>query len=438
VTSGHSSKSYAIAREEARQERDLAGSLRRHLLAGILFVAGCASFGPAPLDQLEFRDRAQRRSEAGLAVEVAVLSADESRRAFDTDLASRDIQPVWVQIVNDTDEAFWMVPLGIDPDYYSPFEAAYRSHSVLGGSANAAMDGYFRDRQMPSYIAPKSTDSGFVFTNLDEDAKPLEVLLVGDREIRSFSFVVPVPGLQTDRAAVDLDALYRAEDVASYDDEELRRTLRALPCCTTNARGDGQGDPLNLVIVGNEEDIYPPFFRRGWHETERIYGGSLWRTIRSFLFGARYRHSPVSPLYAFGRPQDVAFQKARQTIDQRNHLRLWLAPFRYRHRPVWIGQISRDVGVRFTPRTWNLTTHAIDPDVDEARSSLFQDLLLSQSLAALGYVGGVGAATPQSPRENLTGDPYFTDGYRAVFVLSDQPVPIDEVDFLEWETPPNR
>jgi hypothetical protein len=34
--------------------------------------------------------------------------------------------------------------------------------------------------------------------------------------------------------------------------------------------------------------------------------------------------------------------------------------------------------------------------------------------------GGVGAATPDAPRRNLTGDIYFTDGYRAVMVLTDE------------------
>jgi hypothetical protein len=37
---------------------------------------------------------------------------------------------------------------------------------------------------------------------------------------------------------------------------------------------------------------------------------------------------PVSPLNLFGRKQDIALQKARKDIHQRNHLRLWLAPFR--------------------------------------------------------------------------------------------------------------
>jgi hypothetical protein len=45
------------------------------------------------------------------------------------------------------------------------------------------------------------------------------------------------------------------------------------------------------------------------------------------LFGSEYLNAPVSPLYVFGRHQDVALQKARDTVSQRNHLRLWLAPF---------------------------------------------------------------------------------------------------------------
>ena len=86
----------------------------------------------------------------------------------------------------------------------------------------------------------------------------------------------------------------------------------------------------------------------------------------------------VSALYVFGRPQDVAIQRACTSIQERNHLRLWLAPMRYEDQPVWIGQISRDIGVRFTRKT--ITTHKIDPDVDETRDFLIQDLWYSQGL----------------------------------------------------------
>jgi hypothetical protein len=120
----------------------------------------------------------------------------------------------------------------------------------------------------------------------------------------------------------------------------------------------------------------------------------------------------------FGRSQDVALQRSRRSINERLHLRLWLTPLQFRGKPVWVGQVSRDIGVRFTSKTWNLTTHRVDPDVDEARDYVIEDLLQAQRIDAAGYVAGVGACDSASPRYNLTGDPYFTDGKRVVILLS--------------------
>ncbi|NIT59410.1 MAG: hypothetical protein GWN00_25270 [Aliifodinibius sp.] len=63
-------------------------------------------------------------------------------------------------------------------------------------------------------------------------------------------------------------------------------------------------------------------------------------------------------------------------------------------------------------------------------------MAISNALAEFGFVGGVGAATYSAPRENLTGDPYFTDGLRAVFVLSEKPTPINQIKLLKWDWPP--
>jgi hypothetical protein len=68
----------------------------------------------------------------------------------------------------------------------------------------------------------------------------------------------------------------------------------------------------------------------------------------SSLFKARYQTSPISPLYLFGRRQDIALQKARESVDERNHLRVWLTPWRYDGKEVWVGQISRNIGVRWS------------------------------------------------------------------------------------------
>jgi hypothetical protein len=108
---------------------------------------------------------------------------------------------------------------------------------------------------------------------------------------------------------------------------------------------------------------------------------------------------------------------------------------RYRGKPVWIGQISRDIGVRFTFKAWPPVTHKIDPDVDEAMNALIEDLVYSQQLAKGGYVKGVGAATRSKPRYNLTGDPYFTNGYRAVLVFDRRPHSFVEIERFDWEQP---
>lgn len=87
--------------------------------------------------------------------------------------------------------------------------------------------------------------------------------------------------------------------------------------------------------------------------------------------------APVSPLYVFGRPQDIALQKARNNISLRNHLRVWRAPFTVEGQNVWVGQISRDIGSKLTTQSWSFTTPRISPEVDQDRYYLLQDLLLT-------------------------------------------------------------
>ncbi|MGB7102201.1 MAG: LssY C-terminal domain-containing protein [Xanthobacteraceae bacterium] len=97
--------------------------------------------------------------------------------------------------------------------------------------------------------------------------------------------------------------------------------------------------------------------------------------------------------------------------------------------------MSRDIGVRLTDQTWNLTTHKIGPDVDFDRGYFLQDLLMSGFVERYGFVGGLHAATMSDPRKNLTGDPYYTDGLRVVVFLSDEAEPLNEIGRLRWELP---
>ena len=174
--------------------------------------------------------------------------------------------------------------------------------------------------------------------------------------------------------------------------------------------------------------------RRGWDLTETIRLGTAWRTVASSVFKSSYRTSPISSLYLFDRPQDMALQKARSHVDERNHLRLWLAPVTLEGKSVWVGQISRDIGVRLPSKT--LVTHKIDTVVDEARTYILLDVSVSRAMAKFGYAYGVGATPFDEPHYNYTKNPCYTDGLRAVMIPADKTVPLDQVGWLNWAAPP--
>ena len=412
--------------------------LRRHLLLIVLFsmaIHGCASYNPRPLSESLYLDRAQTKIENNVHVKTAVPSAAETRQIFGVDLYQKGIQPVWIEIENRDEKPIWFLPVGLDPMYFTPLEAAYVSHFRFSITGNKRMDSYFFGQGKDSYVHPGTIRSGFVFTNLDEGTKSFVVDLMGeDGQVRTFTFFIPVPGLKIDHSKIEFKELYPADMWKNFEDEkDFIAYLQGLPCCTVNQKGSESGDPLNLIVVGNGEDVYHTFIRAGWDETETITAGSAWKTGVAYLFGEQYRYSPISALYLFGRRQDAALQRARGRIHERNHLRLWLAPVQFKGNLVWVGQISRDIGVRFTTKT--IVTHKIDPDVDETRSYLIQDLWYSQGLSKFAFVKGVGVAPIETPRYNLVGDPYFTDGLRAVLWVSSQPVAFEKVEFFEWELP---
>jgi hypothetical protein len=365
-------------------------------------------------------------------VTAAVLSAEESKEVFGVDLYKKFIQPIWFEVENREKEPVSFLPGSVDRDYFTPLEVSHLNHFTHAKDLNQEMDRHFYEQSMGYYIGSNKVRSGFVFTHLDEGTKTFNVVVITENhQIRPFTFFIAVPGLKVDHSQVDWDNLYQKDEIVTHDEAGLRKALESLPCCVTGKDGKEYGDPLNLVIIGDIDEVYYAFMRAGWDETETIYRASAIKTGVSFIFGGRYRYSPVSPLYVYGRRQDVAFQKARETIHERNHLRLWLTPMIYQGKPVWIGQISRDIGVHLTRKT--IVTHKIDPDVDETRSYLLQDLAYSQGLSKLAYAKGVGAADISTPRGNLTGDPYFTDGYRAVMWVSSDPVSFEEIEFVAWE-----
>ena len=402
-------------------------------------------YSPRP-DAREFLDAAATQQRDNLQVRVAVLDDAGSRKFFGVPMARRGIQPVWVHVLNRTNQQCRLQFVALDPNHFSPLEAAALNHysggkRLLGFGllawlfflpllillpiklfavrrANRKMDAFFLEHAFRMRPIPSGGEQcGFVFTNLSEGNKIVLVRLLGPDGFHDFEFSVQVEGLRTDYLRSEFDAIHAADELTEVDIPALRQYLVAAPQATTNRRGRRTGDPVNLVVVGDFPVVLAAFGAR-WDETEVISLATCWKTTRAFLIGAEYRYSPVSGLFLFDRCQDFALQRIRSSINERLHLRLWATQLQFQGQRVWIGQVSRDIGVRITWRTWNLTTHRIDPDVDEARDYVVEDLMHVERLEMTGYVDGVGPCDHAKPRHNLTGDPYYTDGKRAVVFLS--------------------
>jgi hypothetical protein len=421
--------------KDSRTRKILVAAIVVLALVAMLAVVDSFGFSPDPSDTSTFMARAQQRSAPGIKVDASALGESESRRFFGENLARRNIQPVWLSIENQTDDQLVFFPIAMDPDYYSPYEVAYRFRGLISFAANRARDEFFLSHQIASVLPAHSKTTGFIYGVLDAGIKYAHVVVAGPKRVETFEFALSVPGPKFVGTDIGADTIYPGKKIEDLDLESLRTTFAKQVCCTTNADGTRNGDPLNLDIIEDRQSPIIPFISRGWHLARQLDFASAIETARAFIFRDEFLTSPVSPLYVFNRREDFVLQKARSTINERVHARFWLTPYTFEGRRVWIGQVSRDIGVRLTSQTWNLTTHKIAPDVDFDRGYMLQDILLSGFVERYGYVDGVGAAPASEPRTNVTGDPYYTDGLRAVIFLSNETTTLANIERLPWNVP---
>lgn len=404
----------------------------------LLVLSACSSYAPKPLEGCPGDCKTYTQTRHDVTVSTNILSDDQAQRLYGLDLASVGLQAIWLRIDNQSDHSHWLLVSALDPNYFAPGEAAALFQVGLSGEDELRATQRFNNLAIPLKSPAGVVTEGYVLAPRHEGGRYLAVLLTGSQHMVDFGFAVTLPDGEFDFEQLDPAQIYPELDRPNLDLEQFRVRLRNLPCCTLDEEGGREGDPLNLVLVGNLDNILASMSRGGWSFTHRINLGTMERMVGAAISGAPYPVAPVSPLYLFDRPQDLALQRARNTILQRNHLRLWLAPFRFDHQSVWLGQISRDVSIKPTLLSPTLTTHVIDPNVDEARESLLQSLLVKGVVRRFAFVTGTPKAAPTAPRANLTEDPYFTDGLRLVMQLSgEKTVPPEDVIYLEWQSSPD-
>jgi hypothetical protein len=378
-------------------------------LALLLLIAACASSfeRPAPVDDGPLRARTVTKVEDGIRVSAAVPSADEARSTFGIDLEQRGVQPLWLEIENGSEQGFYVLRTGLDPEYFAPLEVAFLYQGSFNDQGDATLGEHLETLSFDSRspIRPGETVSGFVYVNRADPSMMVDVDVVGREWSDRIGLVVPVPGTEVAQQRVaELTGLYTEADLVELQDEAaLRTALEELPCCVADETG-AAGPPLNLVVVGAIDQWGPAFGRRN------------------------YRYTPANSWHAFGRIQDFSAHKISRWVPPQPHtLRAWLTPLRYQGKPVWAVQVSTRLGGRFAAS--GERTQRIEPDVDEARNDVVQDLMYSQALAKVGFVEGAGTVGAAESAQT----PYHTDGLRAVLVFEQDAVSLADIDFFDWE-----
>jgi hypothetical protein len=392
------------------------GLRRYQLLVVLALAAGMAACGGRaylyePVASGYFLSAAERQSEGSIQVSAAIPGREETERIFGIDLYDQGIQPVWLQVENSGDALARYAPVSTDPEYFAPLEVAYINRRGYSDEAREAMDERFHSLAMPRYIGAGETRSGFVLTHADPGAKGFNVDVFSGGESYNFTFLMRVPGFEPDYAKLNLSEMYTGDEVPNYESDALQEAIRSLPCCSGDKLGEDSGEPINLVLVGEGEELLRALLRSGWRETSVEDAAAL------------------QPQYLYGREQDAIFRYETVGGDGFYELRFWKAPFRSGADDVYVGQARHFF-------RWIGSVTRLDADVDNARNFAIQKFLYGQAITATAWIVGKEVVPVTSFWDTLARAPYFTDGYRMVMWLSADPVSMFEIDVKSWDTPP--
>lgn len=162
-------------------------------------------------------------------------------------------------------------------------------------------------------------------------------------------------------------------------------------------------DPVNVVLIGNKNDLEKAFAKIGWHGVDKSNLKSAIKMGVAFLFNRPYARAPFGWLFLFGRKQDLGFQLAiGKSPRKRHHVRFWATntekiedlsevEFWFRRQKIkrdeafaWIGSASEDVGLGFKKLTYQMT-HKVNKDIDKERDFLLSELKKSGCVGKIEY-----------------------------------------------------
>ncbi len=168
--------------------------------------------------------------------------------------------------------------------------------------------------------------------------------------------------------------------------------------CTTP---DGfASDPINIGVVGTKKQLISAMTSAGWYQADKRTVQNLTKMIAAIVFKRDYRNAPFSPLFLFGRSQDLGFEIPLDSNPlHRHHVRFWAASHnadssQLEHttfwerihksnltsgRVLWVGAASLDSGFGIIRHSAQFT-HRVHHDTDAERELIAKQLIATGSV----------------------------------------------------------
>jgi hypothetical protein len=240
--------------------------------AATLFAAtllgACATYEPQPLVLDTDLQGVQTETIDDVTVSVAILTDEQAAQHFGVDFARNGLQALWLRVHNASPRQFWFIRNTVDPDFYSADEAAVLAKDSLSGDHFDALRQHLRDESIRVQHRPMTITEGFLYLPRIEGGRFVDIRLGGDvfdletdetmgqiDELR-FGFAVPLPDGLFDYEKLDAAHTYGDVVLPDVEDPEmLREHLEKLPCCAMDDDGEEFGDPLNVVLIGDSQQV---------------------------------------------------------------------------------------------------------------------------------------------------------------------------------------
>jgi hypothetical protein len=147
----------------------------------------------------------------------------------------------------------------------------------------------------------------------------------------------------------------------------VQNLLAAVPAQQTNRGDNHPSDLVNIMVMGNKDELSQAFRAAGWSTPESHGAMAVYHMFHCAVERKSNSHLPMSNLKLNGNVPDASFEKSLDTFSKRHHIRFW-----YDEKTnAWLGAATEDIGYKWTHAH---ITHATDWRIDNERAKVVNDL----------------------------------------------------------------